>query len=291
MQSEHKCLTFSCAGEQLVGIIHLPLSKPILDVGVVIVVGGPQYRIGSHRQFVLTARALAAAGYVVLRFDLRGMGDSTGDARGFLAAQDDIAAAIEALLKAAPSVRSVCIYGLCDGASAAMLHAFADRRVVGLALVNPWARTDSGEAQAILRHYYWQRIRQKDFWKKLFSTKFGWRQSVTGLLKNVSRAGQGRKKPLSDAADARIDYVEQMARVMQQFRGRTLILLSDNDLTAREFETICRTRQSWKHVVERADVTFERVADADHTFSTYSALKVADNILLEWLASLRRAQG
>ena len=46
-------------------------------------VGGPQYRVGSHRQFTLMARAFAAAGYPVLRFDYRGIGDSEGESRGF----------------------------------------------------------------------------------------------------------------------------------------------------------------------------------------------------------------
>ncbi|KAB8057318.1 hydrolase 1, exosortase A system-associated, partial [Janthinobacterium violaceinigrum] len=59
---------------RLVGILSLPAAPG--PRGVLIVTGGPQYRVGSHRQFVLLARALAAQGVPVLRFDLRGMGDS-----------------------------------------------------------------------------------------------------------------------------------------------------------------------------------------------------------------------
>ena len=44
---------------------------------VVIVVGGPKYGVGSHRQFVTTARYVAAAGYPVLRFDYPSKGDSS----------------------------------------------------------------------------------------------------------------------------------------------------------------------------------------------------------------------
>ena len=51
--------------------------------GVLIVTGGPQYRAGSHRQFVLLARFLAARGMAVLRFDYRGMGDSEGAPRDY----------------------------------------------------------------------------------------------------------------------------------------------------------------------------------------------------------------
>ena len=54
-------LVFECAGEQLLGVAH----RGKASTGVLVVVGGPQYRVGSHRQFVLMARDLAKAGYPV----------------------------------------------------------------------------------------------------------------------------------------------------------------------------------------------------------------------------------
>src|SRR5690349_24048098 len=51
--------------------------------GVLLVVGGPQYRVGSHRQFALLCRRLAGRGVPALRFDYRGMGDADGAARTF----------------------------------------------------------------------------------------------------------------------------------------------------------------------------------------------------------------
>ncbi|MEO6566032.1 MAG: alpha/beta fold hydrolase, partial [Casimicrobiaceae bacterium] len=80
-----------------------------------IVVGGPQYRVGSHRQFALLARALARVGIPALRFDYRGMGDSEGDRRSFDEIDADIAAAIDTLCREAHLAR-VVLWGLCDGA-------------------------------------------------------------------------------------------------------------------------------------------------------------------------------
>jgi len=62
---------------------------------VLIIVGGPQYRVGSHRQFVLLARHLAAQGIPVMRFDVRGMGDSKGKPRNFGQLDDDLRAATD----------------------------------------------------------------------------------------------------------------------------------------------------------------------------------------------------
>ena len=85
---KERCLSFECGGETLLGILHEPRIHK--ETGVLVIVGGPQYRVGSHRQFVLMARALANVGYAVLRFDYRGMGDSTGCPRGFEAVDKSI---------------------------------------------------------------------------------------------------------------------------------------------------------------------------------------------------------
>ena len=51
---------FVSRGQSLPAILAAP--EAARNTGVLLVVGGPQYRVGSHRQFVLLSRALAAAG-------------------------------------------------------------------------------------------------------------------------------------------------------------------------------------------------------------------------------------
>ena len=87
MNYTEEAVTFPCEGQALVGVLAKPESPQ--DIGVVVIVGGPQYRAGSHRQFVLLSRALAVAGFAVLRFDYRGMGDSEGEQRDFESASVD----------------------------------------------------------------------------------------------------------------------------------------------------------------------------------------------------------
>ena len=93
-------LLFQCDGKQLLGMLHLP-QQPV-RTGVVMVVGGPQYRVGSHRQFLLLSRFLAQHGVAVFRFDYRGMGDSEGEISSFEAVDDDLKAAIDTFLAHAP---------------------------------------------------------------------------------------------------------------------------------------------------------------------------------------------
>ena len=71
---------FDADDATLVGIVSVPTAR-VASTGVLVVVGGPQYRVGSHRQFVLLARALARRGIAAMRFDCAAMGDSAGIGR------------------------------------------------------------------------------------------------------------------------------------------------------------------------------------------------------------------
>ena len=91
MGIEHQPVVFECQGEQLLGVIERP-EKP-RKVGMLIVTGGPQYRIGSHRQFVLIARTLARNGFTTMLFNYRSMGDGGGPMTPFDQVSGDIRAA------------------------------------------------------------------------------------------------------------------------------------------------------------------------------------------------------
>lgn len=62
--------------KSLVGIIAVSPS-PLPDAPMVVILNsGIIHRVGAHRVYVPLSRALAAAGFPVLRFDLSGIGDS-----------------------------------------------------------------------------------------------------------------------------------------------------------------------------------------------------------------------
>ena len=274
-------IVFECAGDPLVGVVHSPDSLRG-TTGVVVVVGGPQYRAGSHRQFVQLARHLAAAGYPVLRFDYRGMGDSGGEPRDFRGVNEDIRAAVDALLASDPRLRSVVLFGLCDAASAALMYAPGDPRVQGLMLANPWVRTEAGLAQAYVEQYYGRRFLQPTFWRKLLSGRLDFRDSVGGLLRSLRLSG-ARSIPTPPASQ--VDFIDSMRRAMESFVGPVLIQVSGRDLTAGEFVALCRDSSSWHRAINRSVVTRQEFPAADHTFSNTEELQRALEGCERWLAN------
>lgn len=257
--SVETAITFPCRGESLVGILHRP-ARP-QGIGVIVVVGGPQYRVGSHRQFTLLARHLAGEGYPVLRFDCRGMGDSSGEFPGFEAISADISAAVDTLSREMPGVRTIALWGLCDAASASLLHAAADSRIAALVLLNPWVRTEATLAQTYLRHYYLARLVDREFWRKLAGGRLNPARVLHDLAANIR--GSSRS---SSAADDR-HYVTRMRDALRAFDGPVLIVLSGNDITANEFAAVAATPE-WAGTLERTNVTRHDMRDANHTFST-----------------------
>jgi exosortase A-associated hydrolase 1 len=272
-------LFISCANDQLIGILH-DASNLEAPVGVIMVVGGPQYRIGSHRQFVLMARAMAARGYHVLRFDYRGMGDSDGEPRDFRHVELDLRVALDAFFSAVPSLTKVILWGLCDAASAVSMHRPRDARVIGLVLVNPWVRSEAGAARAYLRHYYVQRLFQRSFWRKLFDGSVNPRVVLSELLSKYRRA-RTLKSAIPPPPEA--PFIDRMAVGLSSFPGPLLVQISGRDLTAAEFMDLSRIDRKWKTILSRPNVTIAKFAGADHTFSIRADLERATAQCCSWM--------
>jgi exosortase A-associated hydrolase 1/exosortase A-associated hydrolase 2 len=278
-----RALGFRCTDAQLWGVVaHPPQSSVEISTGVVIAVGGPQYRVGSHRQFVLLARRLAAQGYPSLRFDYRGMGDSEGARRSFEDVEPDLHAAIDALRRACPTIRDVVVWGLCDAASAALMHAVSHSAVSGVVAVNPWARGEASLAAVQVKHYYFARVLQGEFWAKLARGGVDLRASLAALVGNLRQAwGHFRSMRTRGAADD--SYQSRMARGLAAFRGRVLLILAGDDLTAKEFLQHASAAVAWRGLLDSSKVSRADVAQADHTFSSRAWREQAEDATIAWL--------
>ena len=282
MNVRDEAFLFGCGADELVGVVSRP-QGPVAPFGVLVVVGGPQYRVGSHRQFVLLARSLAARGIACMRFDYRGMGDASGEARSFEAVNEDVRAALDLFCRQVPELRGVVLWGLCDGASAACFYAPTDSRVSGLILLNPWVRTAQGEARTYLKHYYLQRLFSRTFWLKLFSGKLKLGESAAGLTGAMGRARtRGR-----NGAAARLP--DLMREALLEARLPVFFVLSGRDYVAREFDDVCRDDPGWAQLLDAN--TVRKLDEADHTFSSADHRDCVAKMTCDWCLAVATAAG
>ena len=271
--------TLTVKQHQVMSIIHP--GELGNNIGVLIVVGGPQYRVGSHRQFVQLARSLAHAGFTTMRFDYTGMGDSQGEKAEFDDIDSDINAAIDGFMNKQPELERVVIWGLCDAASAALIYAHQDQRVEGLVLLNPWLKSDQAKGKSMLKFYYLQRLLSKDFWRKLATGKVNVKSSMQDV-KGFAADSLSR-----DMGGAEQSYQLRMAEGLKLYQGKLMLILSGNDLTAKEFEQQAFTEKDWKKI-KSAHCTTHKLPTSDHTFSTSEWKQQVEEHTIEFMRTYKR---
>ena len=289
-------VVFRCLDADLTGIVHRGMSNARIGV-VIVVAGGPQYRVGAHRQFVSLARMFASNGYPTMRFDLRGMGDSSGAYLGYEQSGPDIRAAIDEFLRREPSVQEVALFGECESASGILFYAGQDVRVRRIALANPWVRTPGVQAETILKHYYLDRLRSRQFWLSVWAGEYKLGASLASFYRVLSTFVQGRKSTRASTAGsglANFDHLPLPSRTaegLRRFSGHVLLLMSGRDLIAREFDEVTKVSKDWQGLLSGQRITRKDIADADHTFSKPEVKAEAQRTLLDWLAANAPAPG
>lgn len=212
---------FDCADETLAGSLD-PGNKTL---GVLIVTGGGQTRFGAHRGFVQLATHFSQAGFSVMRYDRRGVGDSSGADPGFEDSAPDLTAAVAAFRKQVPDLTHIIGFGLCDGATTLCLHHQACG-VDAMILANPWvveAAANEPPPAAISRHYRDQ-LTSFAGWKRLLTGGINYRKAIAGVLK------------ISRRPDTEGSLAERVAEALTKSDAPAHVVLAKDDATALGFE-------------------------------------------------------
>ncbi|HEU4960276.1 MAG TPA: hydrolase 1, exosortase A system-associated [Sphingomonas sp.] len=239
-------IAFDCAGETLFGT----LDRAGGNTGLLIVSGGNEVRTGAHRGMAWLARQLAERGVPVLRFDRRGIGDSTGENGGYASSGPDIAAAAAAFRHHAPHVSRLIAFGNCDAATAlALFGAGFD----ALILANPWVvePTDGLPPAAAIEARYKERLRDPREWLRLFRGGVSFRKLFRGL-RSIARSKVKHPDTLAD-------------RFFAALPRATTVILAERDATAQAFDAEAH-RRSWPGTIRRIDTashSFARVGDGE----------------------------
>ena len=85
---------------------------------------------------------------------------------------------------------------------------------------------------------------------------------------------------------ATASFQERMAHAWQAFPGPMLLLLSEQDLTAREFTEHVENNESWLGWHQKRGFVQQMLAHADHTCSSPSSQQALELATLDWLRTV-----
>lgn len=239
-----RVIRFACAGDTLYGTLDAAPGK----TGLLIVSGGNEIRIGAHRGMALLAQRLAARGIPVLRFDRRGVGDSTGANGGFLTSGPDIGCAA-ATFSAEAGIERLVGFGNCDAATALALFG-ATAGIDRLILANPWVIEphDDLPPAAAIRARYAEKLKDPREWLRLVRGGVDLRKLASGLAKVAQTHPE-----VTDS------LAQRLSAALSASRLDTTILLAARDNTAIAF------RKGWSGPVALCDTdshSFAHSSDA-----------------------------
>ena len=181
----------------------------------------------------------------------------------------DIRSAIDALCEHVPHLDRIVLWGECESASASAFYAYNDLRVSGIFMVNPWIRTEEGEAKTFLKHYYRNRLFEKEFWLKLWTGKFSIINAIKSFFQ-LLRSTRVKSKALEGAKTdkyAELPLPERLEQCCDVYAGKIYTLTSGKDYIAQEFKDYMAASSVWQSMITSNVMTVNDIEDSDHTFS------------------------
>jgi hypothetical protein len=266
----------------LVGVVTEPLGQAVSPErpAVIFLNSGILHHVGACRMYVNAARALAARGFTVMRFDHAGIGDSEVRREAMPFEQGAIIDTRDAMshLTSTKGAQKFVLMGLCSGADMSFRVAGQDPRVVGLVQLDAWAYRTAGY---YLRHYG-KRARDLGAW-----TRFAGRLARKALRRGASAAvaergadtvgAEYRRKfpPREDVARDLGALLDRGTRMLYLFSGG-----QEEHYNYRE-----QYRASFRSVNFRDQVRVEYLPDADHLFSGLEHQRFVIEAMTEWMTT------
>jgi hypothetical protein len=141
-------------------------------------------------------------------------------------------------------------------------------------------RDDASLARAQVKHYYGGRLASRAFWAKALRGELDVGQSLRGFVGTAARSVGSRSAALAAGS-----FRARMAEGLDGFDGHVLLVLSGNDLTAKEFLEHVRESETWTRLLASPKIRRIELPEADHTFSRAAWRREVEDATLEWLGS------
>ena len=286
---------FPADGETLFGILSEPIADP-KGVAIIAVPGGG-WIPSTHRNgmWVRLARALAADGYHMLRFDWHGVGESSGLLEHYELAEpftSDIAAAADYL--SSIGMTRIVLVGTCFGGRTVNASTAHVSNLVALAMFSAPLR-DKPKAEDLQKHslgWFIKQALQPKVIKGLFEKRR--RRTYMRLLKlktqsivnKLLRRSTNRNTSSTRPQIASTAYLQPLDEVTSN-GVPVLLVYGDGDDYYPDFVN-ARDRGQLGEIMERAgDIMTTIVVPGDlHSFASLESQDLTVATVREWLAKL-----
>lgn len=260
----------------LFGVLTEPSSRPAArPCGVLLLNAGVMHRVGPNRVYVKLARRLAEAGFMVLRFDFSGIGDSPARANDLPFQEYAVAETQEALRYLAESkgLDRFVLIGICSGADIALRTAAVAPDVAGVVLING-ACLPLGSEDVYRRAVFHSLLTDPRIWWRFFTGKSDYAAIVRYLKAQLANI-PSRMRRSRPEAHIPADWCSLTHRGVN-----ILMVYSEGDSTLRVFKKVHEPRIRDLGPKERLRV--EIVRDADHTFTLLSNQEHLISLIDDW---------
>jgi len=268
--------------KSLVGIITDPPEAKRSNglPGIILLNAGIIHRVGPNRIHVKIARTLAPMGFVVLRFDFSGIGDSKVRDDNLPFEESAVRETQEAMdyLSTTRGVKRFHLIGISSGAIVSYKTAGRDPRVLGATLINPASYGDELRSYAKARRYWKNVLSDPKRWAKVFTGKANY-QLIGPRLRTVFAS---RRKALSVANHIAADFHSLIER-----RVDLRLVYSKGDLGLDCLDVILGNdlRELSKHGALKLEI----IPQADHTCTLLESQQRLLNVVQN--CALAMAQG
>jgi len=278
--------------DRLFGVVDSPADNRTVTQAIILLNTGVEYHVGPHRMYVPLARQWASEGYMVLRFDLGGIGDSRppGAPAANLAYPDhmleDLGHAVAWVRHAAPRSR-VVVAGLCSGGWLAFRAARDGLAIDAVVSVNPplYLRDGSAGTQWVSQELEFERyhraMRDGSKWLKVLRGQASYRTFV-----HSARSALGRRAAVRFSGLWRNSFPDSLANDLCTIADRCidcLFVFSEGDPGLEYFGVHAPPARRRTRV--RRFIREQVVQGAGHTFRPTSAQQKLRQLLTDFVAA------
>lgn len=260
----------------LVGTITNPSEARNGLPAVILLNAGVVHRVGPNRLYVKVARKLAEVGFVALRFDFSGIGDSSVRDDHLPFNKSAISETQEAMdcLSAARGIERFILMGICSGGHISRNTACCDSRVVGVALINTLYHYYTADIRRTVHACYYKQtaLVSPQKWLNVLTGRANYRNIVATMGSQLGNILGRKKQEVGSQSDDFEANLQARFRSLKERGVRLLLVYNEfpsdmvyfQMLLPNEIREMKASGQLRAEIIPQAGHTFPLLKTQDH---------------------------